>query len=35
MFDALRDFVPFAQFKKREKRPWKSVAFSKVVGLKS
>ena len=21
--DALRDLVPFVQFKKREKRPWK------------
>ena len=28
----LRDFVPCAQFKKREKHPWRSVAFSKVVG---
>ena len=28
--DALRDLVPFAQFKKREKHPWRSVAFSKV-----
>ena len=23
--DALRDLAPFVQFKKREKRPWKSV----------
>ena len=23
--DALRDFVAFAQFKKREKHPWRSV----------
>ena len=28
MCDALRDLVPFAQFKKREKHPWKSVTFS-------
>ena len=26
--DALRDLVPFVQFKKREKHPWKSVKFS-------
>ena len=25
--DALRDFVPFVQFKKREKQPWRSVTF--------
>ena len=29
--DALRDFVPFAQFKKREKQPWRSDTFSKVA----
>ena len=29
--DALRDLVPFVQFKEREKSPWRSVAFSKVV----
>ena len=29
---ALRDLVPFAQFKKREKHPWRSVNFSKVAG---
>ena len=29
---ALRDLVPFVQFKKREKHPWKRVDFSKVVG---
>ena len=29
---AFRDLVPFAQFKKREKHPWKSVNFSKVAG---
>ena len=31
-FDALRDLVPFVQFKKREKHPWRSVTFSKVAG---
>ena len=30
--DALRDLVPFVQFKKREKHPWRSVNFSKVAG---
>ena len=33
MCGALRDFVPFAQFKKREKHPWWSVNFSKVAGI--
>ena len=28
---ALRDLVPCGQFKKREKHPWRSVAFSKVA----
>ena len=27
---ALRDLVPFVQFKKREKHPWKRVNFSKL-----
>ena len=31
--DALRDLVPFVQFKKREKQPWKSVTFSEVAGF--
>ena len=31
--DALHDLVPFAQFKKREKHPWKSVLFGKLAGL--
>ena len=31
--DALRDLVPFVEFKKREKHPSKSVTFSKVAGL--
>ena len=26
--DALRDLIPFVQFKKREKHPWRSVNFS-------
>ena len=30
--DALRDLVPFVQFKKREKHLWRSVNFSKVAG---
>ena len=30
----LRDLVPFVQFKKREKHPWRSVNFSKVAGFK-
>ena len=29
--DALRDLVPFEQFKKREKYPWRTVTFSKVT----
>ena len=28
--EALHDLVPFVQFKKREKHPWRSVTFSKV-----
>ena len=31
--DPLYDLVPFVQFKKREKHPWRSVNFSKVAGL--
>ena len=31
--DALRDMVPFVQFKKREKHPWRSVIFSKVASF--
>ena len=30
---ALRDFVPFVQFKKREKHLWRIVIISNVVGL--
>ena len=33
IWDALHDLVPFAQFKKREKHPWRSVNFSKVAGF--
>ena len=29
--DALRDLVPYVQFKKREKHSWRSVTFSKVT----
>ena len=32
--DALCDLVPFVQFKKRKKHPWRSVNFSKAAGLK-
>ena len=28
IYDALRDLVPFIQFKKREKHPWRGVNFS-------
>ena len=30
-WDALYDLIPFAQFKKREKQPWRIVNFSKVA----
>ena len=33
MRDALRGFVPFVQIKKREKLPWRILAFSKVAGF--
>ena len=33
MCDALRDLVPFVQFKKREKYPWRSVTFGKDKGF--
>ena len=32
-WDALRDLIPFVQFKKRKRRAWRSVTFSKVAGL--
>ena len=32
--NALRDFVPFVQFKKREEHPWRIVTFSKVAGFR-
>ena len=35
MCDVLRDLVPFVQYKKREKKTWKSVTFSKVAGRRS
>ena len=31
--DIFRDLVPFVQFKKREKGPWRSVTFSKDKGF--
>ena len=31
--NALRNSVPFLQFKKREKHPWRSVTCSKVAGF--
>ena len=31
--DVLIDLVPFVQFKKREKHPWRSVTFTKVAGF--
>ena len=31
--DSLRDLVPFVQFKKHEKHPWRSINFSKVAGF--
>ena len=33
MCDALRDFVPYVQFKKREKYLWRSATFSKAAGF--
>ena len=32
--DVLRDLVPFVQFKKHEKHPWRSVTFSKVEAFR-
>ena len=32
---ALRDLVPFAQFKKREKQPWRNVTFKACNFTKS
>ena len=31
--DALRDLLPFVQFKKREKYPWRRVTFSKACNF--
>ena len=31
--DALRDLVPFVQFKKREKHPWWAATFCKIAGF--
>ena len=33
-YDAWRDLVPFVQFKKCEKHPWRRVNFSKVAGFR-
>ena len=33
IFDVLRDLVPFVQFKKRGKHPWRIVTISKVATL--
>ena len=30
-YDAWRNLVPFVQFKKREKHPWRNDTFSKVA----
>ena len=32
IYDNLRDLVSFAELKKREKHPWRSITFSKVAG---
>ena len=32
--DAKRDLVPFVQFKKHEKHPWRSVNFSKAADFR-
>ena len=32
--DAFRDLVPFVQFRKSEKYPWRSVPFSKVADFR-
>ena len=34
IWDALRDLVPFVQFKKRENHAWRSVTFKPVTFLK-
>ena len=35
IYDVLHDLVPFVQFKKREKHPWRSAIFIKVAGVLS
>ena len=35
IWNALRDLVPFTQFEKLEKHPWRSVTFSNVAGFKT
>ena len=34
IYDALRHLVPFLQFKKSGKHPWRSVTLSKVVSFR-
>ena len=34
-YDALRDLIPFVQFKKRKKHPWRSVTFQPATLLKT
>ena len=31
IYDVLRDFVPFAQYKKRDKHPWKNVTSTNIT----
>ena len=31
--DALRNLLPFVEFKKRQKHPWRSLTFGKVTGF--
>ena len=33
MLDALRNLEQFAEFKKREKYPWRSIVFTKIAGF--
>ena len=32
-YDNLLDLIPFVQFKKREKHPWRNIAFGKDKGF--
>ena len=31
IYDVLSDFVPFAQYKKRDKHPWKNVTSTNIT----